>query len=91
MQSVNSNICNGRNDVGCGGKIIITKKPGRYFLFKEVFILLDDDLEIPRCNKCNTDWLDFDTEAALDVVLAREYEVHEGLILEARERDQART
>lgn len=86
MQPVNSDVCNGRNDVGCGGAIFPLKMDGRYFSYKDVWILLPKELSIPRCDKCKVDWLDFEIEAALDVILQREYEVHEDMIQEARER-----
>jgi hypothetical protein len=91
MQPINSDICSGRDDVGCGGTIFPIAIDCRYFLYKEVFIPLPLDMKIPRCDKCKADWVDFDTEAALDVILNREYEKHEDMILEARRRFEEKT
>lgn len=86
MQSKDSNICAGRGDIGCGGQIFPLKMDGRWFLFKDVVIFLDKDLEIPRCDKCKADWIDDDTQIALDVILNRDYEQHRELIESARQR-----
>jgi len=80
MQPKSSNKCVGRNNSGCGGTIFPLEMDGRFFQYKDVWINLPKDLNIPRCDKCKVDWIDDDMQVALDVILNREYENHRDLI-----------
>lgn len=66
---------------GCGGRTIGIAKDGRFYVFKNIFMLVPTQVVIHRCTECDRD---SPLQAELEEVtlhLQRSYEEHKSLIL----------
>jgi hypothetical protein len=63
----------------CNGLVYPQGVP-RYFYHREIHILVPEQISLPRCNKCGTDFMTDDAIAMIGQILESEYKRHDGLI-----------
>jgi hypothetical protein len=86
-ESVKSIPCAVEN---CGGMAVPTRKDGRFYLHRDVWINVPPHIVIPKCDRCGMDMFTDDLYKVLLQVLEVEYQVHAEMIKTIRSKNEAK-
>ena len=60
----------------CKGNVVLTKKEGRFYPYRGVFMELPAELLLPRCIDCGTEWLSEKHQSDVEALLIEMYKLH---------------
>jgi len=75
---------------GCGGWAVPTRKDGRFYEHRGVFINVPERIVIPKCGTCGMDIFTDDLYKALLQVLETEYLLHADMIKSIKAKHEAK-